>query len=108
MEDIRIKTGFKNCLGVDADRRQGGLALLWDEESDLIIKSYSKSHIDVEVTLKGRDGTGRLTGIYGQPKTHLRHETWSLLSNLSSQRNIPWLCMGDFNEILCCIEKDGQ
>ncbi|GAV75075.1 hypothetical protein CFOL_v3_18554, partial [Cephalotus follicularis] len=107
MEAIRKKTCFKNCLGVDADRRRDNLALLWDNESELIIKSYSSSHIDTEVALKGREGIWRLTGICAQPETHLRHETWSLLCNLSSQRNIPWLCMGDFNEILYNTENEG-
>ncbi|GAV80313.1 Exo_endo_phos domain-containing protein, partial [Cephalotus follicularis] len=49
----------------------------------------------------------RLTGIYGRPEAHLRHETWSLLRVLSSQINIPWLCVGDFNEILLVAEKEG-
>ncbi|XP_075654852.1 uncharacterized protein LOC142625021 [Castanea sativa] len=49
----------------------------------------------------------RFTGFYGHPKTHLREESWKLLSLLNSQFNIPWFCCGDFNEILSMNEKAG-
>lgn len=59
-----------------------------------------------------KEGDGfkwRLTGIYGEPKTELRENTWKLLRTLHGHVNLPWLCVGDFNEILYTHEKqDGN
>ncbi|GAV73178.1 Exo_endo_phos domain-containing protein [Cephalotus follicularis] len=104
---MRVKSGFRNCFSVAANRRLGGLALLWVEDLDLIIKSYSLSHIDSVIKLIGRNSYWRLTGVYGGPETQLRHETWSLLYSLSNQCDLPWLCMGDFNEIISMAEREG-
>ncbi|KAL0405499.1 UNVERIFIED_CONTAM: putative mitochondrial protein [Sesamum latifolium] len=55
---------------------------------------------------KGMDGW-RFTGIYGQPDAARHEETWRLLRKLSQLSPRPWLCGGDFNEILCQTEKTG-
>ncbi|KAL0327086.1 UNVERIFIED_CONTAM: hypothetical protein Sangu_1786600 [Sesamum angustifolium] len=49
----------------------------------------------------------RFTGIYGEPDNSKRERTWGLLSWLRKQSNRPWLCAGDFNEILDQSEKIG-
>jgi hypothetical protein len=63
-------------------------------------------HIDVDVV--GEDSfKWRLTGIYGQPRQEMRKETWRLMRTLHHQSNLPWMCVGDFNEILYSFEKQG-
>lgn len=49
----------------------------------------------------------RFTGFYGEPITHKRFESWDLLRRLNRQFGLPWLCSGDFNEILRGSEKIG-
>ena len=36
-----------------------------------------------------------------------KHESWTLLKHLHSRSTAPWLCCGDFNEILTMEEKQG-
>ena len=37
-----------------------------------------------------------------------RHgESWSLLQHLATQCSLPWVCLGDFNELLTVVEKKG-
>ena len=48
-----------------------------------------------------------MTGFYGKPETARRTEAWDQLSYLNSQSNTPWLCVGDFNEIIRQDEKVG-
>lgn len=36
-----------------------------------------------------------------------RQSSWLLLRHLSHQFNLPWICIGDFNEILFADEKQG-
>ena len=85
----------------------GGLALLWKEEVDLHIQTYSPHHIDALIH-NGNDPTWRLTGFYGWPEEQNKHESWRLLKHLHSRLPDPWLCCGDFNEILHSGEKQGS
>ena len=41
-----------------------------------------------------------MTCVYGEAQTHLRHQTWTTLKNVSTLSTLPWLCLGDFNEVL--------
>uniref|UniRef100_A0A2N9GPG8 Reverse transcriptase domain-containing protein n=1 Tax=Fagus sylvatica TaxID=28930 RepID=A0A2N9GPG8_FAGSY len=50
----------------------------------------------------------RFTGFYGHPEGHRKWESWVLLDKLHSLDNTPWLCMGDFNEILSISERSGE
>ncbi|KAL0416512.1 UNVERIFIED_CONTAM: hypothetical protein Slati_3483100 [Sesamum latifolium] len=46
-------------------------------------------------------------GVYGEPDTDKRVGFWNLLRRLHSQSARPWLCAGDYNELLAQSEKDG-
>jgi hypothetical protein len=80
--------------------------VLWRRGIDLVLKSKSKNHIDVEVSEIG-GMSWRFTGIYGEPLE--KNKTWQLMEDLSMQQqsNQAWLCAGDFNEILFQNEKEG-
>lgn len=52
--------------------------------------------------------TWRLTGYYGYPERDKRHLLWNLLRHLASTHNLPWLCMGDYNDLLSPYDKKGR
>ncbi|CAL9021651.1 unnamed protein product [Prunus brigantina] len=107
MEKIRNKLGFRQSIVVASAGASGGLCLLWTEEVNIRALSFSPHHIDVEVQVLGVHGKWRLTGFYGHPVTAERHKSWELLSRLGSASSLPWVCIGDFNEILAAHEKLG-
>ena len=37
-----------------------------------------------------------------------REDSWTLLRHLATQTNLPWVCLGDFNEITRLEEKLGR
>jgi hypothetical protein len=41
------------------------------------------------------------------PEAELRENTWKLMRTLKHQSDKPWMCVGDFNEILHSWEKEG-
>jgi hypothetical protein len=83
-----------------------GLAMFWKRGINLSLRWKGRMHIDVEVVQP--DGfKWRLTGIYGEPRQENREDTWRLLRTLHHQSNLPWMCIGDFNEILYSFEKQG-
>ena len=92
---------------VSSVRRSGGLALLWKESQTVDVQTFSPRHIDAIVSDDGGDRKWRFTGFYGNPETNKREESWALLVNLSTRSALPWVCMGDFNEICHRGEKAG-
>ena len=107
MERIKNRIGFANGLTVPSSGRSGGLAMFWTREVNLDINSYSGNHIDAIVRESDGNFLWRITGFYGYLETHCRYESWRLLAFLHSQFQLPWLCLGDFNEILSISEKRG-
>jgi len=71
------------------------------------VQTYSPRHIDAIVTEEQGNKQWRFTGFYGHPKTNKREESWRLLEELSTRSDLPWICMGDFNEIMHGREKEG-
>ncbi|GKV27302.1 hypothetical protein SLEP1_g36487 [Rubroshorea leprosula] len=103
---IRPDLGFDQCFVVDCVGRGGGLAMLWRDDFNLTISTFSQSHIDVEI-VDPSGGEWRLTGFYGRPKVARKEESWTLLKSFKATSSQPWLCLGDFNEILWQSEKAG-
>ena len=99
MKVIRDRCGFQEGCFVPSVGSNGGLALCWDSEVIIKVLGSSLSHIDATVEGDGNYSPWRLTGFYGNPKTPKRMESWQLLNSLSSVSQLPWLVIGDFNEI---------
>ncbi|XP_028106254.1 uncharacterized protein LOC114305372 [Camellia sinensis] len=107
MDGIRRKLGLVGGFYVNRVGLAGGLALLWPAGIQVNVQSYSVGHIDAFVEAGLGDHTWRFTGFYGNPDTLLRKDSWALLRRLAGCFQMPWLCAGDFNEILFCREKLG-
>ncbi|KAF8408042.1 hypothetical protein HHK36_007182 [Tetracentron sinense] len=108
MEKIKVSLGFSNAIVVESVGRSGGLCLLWRQDLDISLQSYSKNHIDVVLGTVGEREVWRLTGMYGHPEAAKKWETWELIRYLSRSYSMPWVCFGDFNEITCAEEKSGR
>ena len=78
--------------------------MMWKEGIKIEIKSYSKHHINA-VVQNNEGSSWRCTRVYDNPKTEERKHTWELIRRLSGMSSIPWICFGDFNEILHLREK---
>ncbi|XP_074315071.1 uncharacterized protein LOC141651251 [Silene latifolia] len=103
----RVKERLDGYFGIEVDSvgRSGGLAMLWRKEVDCVFGSASVHHMDFTIREEGREW--RLTGFYGWPSVADRHLSWELLRLLKSQSQLPWVCIGDFNEILFSTEMKG-
>lgn len=96
------------CFTVNRERSGGGgLVLLWRNDWNVRILSYSPGHIDARVTTNDNFSC-RFTGFYGNPIHAFRHHSWELLRRLANVSNEPWILGGDFNEILRDEEKSGR
>lgn len=105
---LQRNLGFPNSIVVKAEGLSGGLLLLWWRDVVVAELSKSRSHIDVLLSCdRLRISEWRLTGFYGEPCRERRKESWYLLRFLRAQSASPWLCLGDFNEVLSAEEQFG-
>ncbi|XP_074323276.1 uncharacterized protein LOC141660211 [Apium graveolens] len=104
VEKVRVVLKYEGALAVDSQGHNGGLALFWRNNSDLRVLSYNKNLIDVMVDIQGWH-TYRMTCLYGEPDRTRRRETWDLIRMLNNQVNLPWVFIGDFNNILSQEDK---
>ena len=78
-----VKTGLLNGVIVPSKGRSGGLAMLWERDLSVELKSYTRYHIDAVVTDPTSGFKWRITGFYGNPDTNRRKESWELLDRKS-------------------------
>jgi hypothetical protein len=85
-----------------SDGRSGGVILLWKKEIKVEQIFAAPNYIDVRI-VENPHKVLRLTGIYGEPdgKTNIKPGI------LKYNADIPWIVMGDFNEIAYSHEKEG-
>jgi hypothetical protein len=100
----RMNMDFKICNPTTT--RSGGVLLLWKREITIQQIYSAPKYIDVKV-LDGNNSVWRLTGFYGEPKWQDRYKSWDKMRELNGQYDLPWVVLGDFNEILFSHEKDG-
>jgi len=77
-ERLRVKLGFEGLFYVNSVGLSGGLALFWRRNCTARLISFSKNHIDVEVTVVD-SACWRMTCYYGYPERGRRSESWDLL-----------------------------
>jgi hypothetical protein len=105
MNKLKWSLGFTNGVAVDCVGRSGGLALWWKQEVEVLVRPWCNIFIDAQITFNGK--VWRFSGIYGEPCTECRFRTWEAIHFLNSQDDLPWLCAGDFNEVLFQHEQLG-
>ena len=106
VEGLAVTLGFDHAYAVVSTGRSGGLCTYWKDTIQLNLRNFSKYHIDMEVEETGKD-KWRLTCWYGEANRSLRYKTWDMMRYLKADCDLPWLCMGDFNEVLRREEQMG-
>ena len=107
IKGLQRKLELTQGISVPSDGQSGGLAILWHEGVDVRLRSVSNSHMDVIVNGEGGVFSWKATGFYSHPDVRKRHISWELLRTLKNQSTLPWVVLGDFNEIVHPKEKLG-
>jgi hypothetical protein len=92
---------------VDSNGRSGGIWLLW--KSDLVETTILASNSQkVDVLFSCNDHADWLcSAVYASPNPRNREFLWSALSQTCEAHSLPWLVLGDFNEVVSQAEKHG-
>ena len=88
-----------------SDGRKGGLLLFWKREIQIEQLELHPMFIDVKVKIG--DTFWRLTGMYGELRWEEKFKTWDRMRRLHQNLSLPWLLIGDLNEIQFLHEKEG-
>jgi hypothetical protein len=99
--------GYTGPFAVSCEGRSGGLALFWRQPFSVSLRGANSHAIDVIVD-SGEPMAWRATFIYGEPRWEQRHLFWDMLRRLRGEWNGPWICCGDFNEVLVQDEHYGS
>lgn len=106
VNNLKSKLQLDKVHIVSKQNTRGDLALFWKFEINLHIIDTSPSHIDVVIN-PGVDDTWQFIGFYENPMTANREHSWEMLKHLNLKLELPWLCVGDFNETVKNKEKMG-
>jgi hypothetical protein len=80
--------------------------MYWNNEINVEILSYLQYHIDARI-MEGTNEPWRLTCVYGEAQVSQRFKTWDMLKHIKSSNPLPWVCIGDFNEVLHQHKHEG-
>lgn len=84
----------------------GGIWILWNPYNitvEPLATSFYEAHFQVKVNFI----IFILTALYASPIFEVKRHLWHNLSELADYINLPWLVIGDFNEISHPREKFG-
>ena len=98
MASIKRKLDQQQGLVVPSVQRGGGLALLCKSSMKVDVQTYSPWHIVAIIIEEQSNKQWRFTGFYSHLETNKLEESWRLLEELRKRSDLPWICMGDFNE----------
>jgi hypothetical protein len=105
-ENLYRRLCFDHMLVSVSDGRSGGLVLFWNNDIQVTSSEVTRNFIDIRIN-EHSEGGWRLTGLYGEPSGENKHLTWEYIRGLHADVDLPWLMLGDFNEILYGAEKEG-
>ena len=106
LDTVQQNIEFDHRWVVQQEGRGGGLVLFWKLSVNLKVEGLYKYYINATID-KNKSNEWCFTGFYGEPEIAKRSNAWNKLRLLNSDPKIPWLCIGDFNEITGQEEKMG-
>jgi hypothetical protein len=86
----------------------GGIWILW--KTDMVeIKHLCSTEQEIHTSVKvfGSNSTWLLSAIYASPRRSERRMLWQNLSTVAGLHVLPWVMVGDFNDITSSEEKWG-
>lgn len=111
LESIKRRCGFSSCLAVDCRgegrERSGGIVLMWGDNVDVSIGSYSLNHIMGSCQDHETNVAWSFCRVYGFPEEQNKRLTWELITSLKPADGTAWICFGDLNDTLRPNEKIG-
>ena len=99
---------FDGSIVTDTIGYAGGLWILWKmEDVEITLLSTTEQEIHATVKVRSSNLSWLISAIYASPKIAKRRILWNNLKMVSQLHNLPWLMLGDFNEVVSGEDKFG-
>jgi exonuclease III len=86
----------------------GGIWILWKSAAvELELLTSTEQEIHVSAQVKDSNSLWLLSAIYASPRRSERRVLWKNLMVISGLHKLPWVMVGDFNDIISGDEKWG-
>ena len=106
-DKIVEKLGFESSHRVEAQGMSGGLWLLWNKLKINIKILESSRHFIHGIVNEGSYEEWIFTVVYANPNAELKRQCFEKIVQLARRVSLPWMVIGDFNEVLLASEKVG-
>lgn len=100
------KLGFNDFEVIEANGFSGGLWTIWND-TKFSVSVFDSTSRSISLQISGNGTTWMLTCLYASPCKTSRQELWDYLTALHAVHQLPWLVIGDFNEIIAYEDKNG-
>ncbi|KAI5649868.1 hypothetical protein M9H77_35873 [Catharanthus roseus] len=97
---------FDSFVAAEA-RDFAGIWCFWKATTALKVLSVNDQHASLSV-MRGNRASWMLTVIYSSPVAKYREELWNELRQVGLRNQVPWLLVGDYNQIIHEKEKLGD
>ena len=108
LERIWRRVHFTNQCYVESEGLSEGLALWWMDDFQLDIRHKSRNMIRAVISISSFSPSWAILFVYAPPQRSLRRNFWVQIKQMALANNNPWVCIGDFNEIVLIGEKEGR
>lgn len=98
--------GFESFLKIDAMGFNGGIWILQNTHN-IDVESLAASFYIAYLKVKVNFHIFILTALYDTLIFNIRKTLWDKFSDLANHINLPWLMIGDFNEIATLVKNLG-
>jgi len=106
--NIIRRMGFRHFDYIPPSNHSGGIWVLWtNDRIQAAILSKENRAIHLLVHDPHCNQNCIISGVYGPAKEADKDTFWNHLTNLNSVFDLPWLLLGDFNELESANEKRG-
>jgi hypothetical protein len=97
---------FDGFLCTNTIRFAGGIWILWKTDTvDVDLLCFTEQELHVSVKVRGSNSLWLLSTIYASPHRSECRILWENLNIVAGIHSLPWVMLGDFNDILYSKEK---
>ena len=100
---------YTHSYRVDPTSYSGSIWLLWNESPTFFVEIITRSEHRIHALVKVHSPSVSflLTAVYAPPQFHKRKLFWEYFQNLARHISLPWVLLGDFNDMISDDEKLG-
>lgn len=107
LQNLKRYLPFDNMFVVYCIGKAGGLCIFWKKTVKVQILFSNCNVIHTLITDTNANSSFHFSFVYGNLVAQQRKIFWATLRDLHQLNHKPWICSGDFNEILHTTDKDG-